>query len=144
MKVLLAAVLAVSAVTVPSQAVAAEPLAVPGQAAAMQRDFGLTEAQVRQRLAAETSAAKLLPAAQKAAGAHFGGAWYDASTQKLVIGLSRPDHAAAVQATGAATTAVPVTAAALDKRKALVDRLAGKAVPDAVSGWAADPRRLRR
>ncbi|MEI8410974.1 MULTISPECIES: alpha-lytic protease prodomain-containing protein [unclassified Kribbella] len=140
MKVFLAAVLAVSAVSVPSQAAAAEPFAVPAQAAAMQQDFGLTEQQVQQRLKAETSAAKLLPAAQKAAGADFGGAWYDASTQKLVIGLAQPDHAAAVQATGAQTTSVPATAAALDKRKAAVDKLAGKAVPDAVSGWAADPR----
>ena len=141
MKVLLAAVLAATAVTVPSQAIAApEPLAVPGQATAMQRDFGLTEQQVQQRLEAETSAAKLLPAAQKAAGADFGGAWYDDATRKLVVGLTRPDHTTAVRAMGAAVTAVPVTAAALDKRKAAIDKLAGKAVPAAVSGWAADPR----
>jgi streptogrisin C len=35
---------------------------------------------------------------------------------------------------------VPVGAAVLDRRKAAVDKLAGKAVPEAVSGWAADPR----
>ena len=139
-KVALAAVLAVSAVSVPGQAVAAAPLAVPGQAAAMQRDLGLTEQQMQDQLAAETSAAKLLPAAQKAAGADFGSAWIDASTHKLVVGLGRPDNAPAVRATGAQTSAVPVPAAALDKRKAAVDKLAGKAVPDAVSGWAADPR----
>ena len=143
MKVFLAAVLAVSAVSVPSQAVAAspdQPLAVPRQAAAMQQDLGLTEPQMQQRLKAETTAAKLLPTAQRAAGADFGGAWFDAATQKLVIGLAGQDRAAAVRATGAQTVAVPVTAAALDRRKAAVDELAGKAVPDAVSGWAADPR----
>ena len=92
MKVLLAAVLAVSVVTVPSQAVAAspdQPLAVPRQATAMQQDLGLTEPQMKQRLKAESAAAKLLPAAQRAAGAAFGGAWFDATNQKLVVGLAR-------------------------------------------------------
>ncbi|MGZ0152602.1 S1 family peptidase [Kribbella sp. WER1] len=136
MKVLLAAVLTAAALTVPT----AQALAMPGQSAAMQRDFGLNEQQMQQRLAAETSAAKLLPAAQKAAGAAYGGAWYDASTQKLVVGVVGQDHVAAVRATGAEATAVPVTAKALDQRKAAVDKLAGKAVPAAVSGWAADPK----
>ncbi|MGW6277472.1 S1 family peptidase [Kribbella sp. NPDC055071] len=144
MKVLLAAVLAVSAVSVPSQAIATQPppkpITVPGQATAMQRDFGLTEQQMRERLTAETSAAKLLPAAQKAAGVDFGGAWLDPTSHELVIGLVGTGHAAAVRATGAQTTAVPEPAAALDKRKAAVDKLAGKSVPDAVSGWSADPR----
>ncbi|GAB3952309.1 hypothetical protein GCM10029976_090290 [Kribbella albertanoniae] len=71
MKVLLAAVLVVSAVGIPGQAVAAgidQPLTVSGQAAAMQKDFGLTEQQMNARLKSETDAAKLLPVAQKAAG----------------------------------------------------------------------------
>ena len=117
MKVLLAAVLTAAVLTVPAQALAApEPLAVPGQAAAMQRDFGLTEQQMQQRLAAETSAAKLLPAAQKAAGAAFGGAWYDAATQKLVVGVVGSAPAAAVRATGAQVAAVPVPAKVLDQQ----------------------------
>ncbi|RZU03560.1 alpha-lytic protease prodomain-containing protein [Kribbella rubisoli] len=141
MKVLLAAVITAGVLTVPAHAIAApEPLAVAGQSAAMQRDFGLTDQQLQQRLKAETSAAKLLPAAQKAAGTAFGGAWYDAVTQKLVVGVVGPDRAAAVRATGAAVTAVPVTAKTLDHRKAAVDKLAGRAVPNAVSGWSADPK----
>ncbi|WP_329001414.1 S1 family peptidase [Kribbella sp. NBC_00709] len=141
MKVLLAAVITAGVLTVPAQAIAApEPLAVAGQSAAMQRDFGLTDQQLQQRLVAETSAAKLLPAAQKAAGAAFGGAWYNDATHELVVGVVGPDRAAAVRATGATVTAVPVTAKTLDHRKAAVDKLAGKIVPAAVSGWAADPR----
>ena len=141
MKVLLAAVITAGVLTVPAQAIAApEPLTVAGQAAAMQRDFGLTEHQLQQRLAAETSAAKLLPAAQKAAGIAFGGAWYSETTHKLVVGVVGQDRAAAVRATGADTVAVPVPSATLDKRKTAVDKLAGKAVPAAVSGWAADPK----
>ncbi|MEU4195965.1 S1 family peptidase [Kribbella sp. NPDC026611] len=123
-----------SASTVPGH------LTVAGQASAMQRDFGLTEQQMNQRLGAETAAAKLLPAAQKAAAEDFGGAWFDARTQKLIIGVVGTQHTAAVRATGADAAAVPVTAAALDRQKAAVDKLAGKAVPDAVSGWSADPR----
>lgn len=140
MKVLLAAVLTAAVLTVPATQALAQPLAVPGQAAAMQRDFGLSEQQMQQRLAAETSAAKLLPAAQKAAGASYGGAWYDARTQHLVVGVVGQDHVAAVRATGAQVAAVPVTAKALDQRKAAVDKAAGKAVPAAVSGWAADAK----
>ncbi|TCC31545.1 S1 family peptidase [Kribbella sindirgiensis] len=141
MKVLLAAVLTAAVLTVPAQALAApDPLAVPGQSAAMQRDFGLTEQQMQLRLAAETSAAKLLPAAQKAAGAAFGGAWYDAATQKLVVGVVGSARAAAVRATGARVAAVPVAAATLDKQKSAVDKLAGKAVPAAVSGWSTDAK----
>jgi streptogrisin C len=143
MKVLLTAVLVASAVAVPSQAVAAapdQPLAVPRQETAMQTDLGLTKQQAQERLKAESAASKLVPAAQRAAGAAFGGAWYDAAKQKLVVGLTMQDQAAAVRATGADVAAVPVTAAALDQRKVAVDKLAGKAVPAAVSGWAADPR----
>ncbi|MFF1821225.1 S1 family peptidase [Kribbella sp. NPDC058245] len=143
MKVLVAAVLVAGALGVPAQAVAAgndQPLTVAGQATAMQKDFGLTEQQMNDRLKFETDAAKLLPTAQKAAGAEFGGAWYDAAKQKLVIGLTGSSRATAVQATGADTIAVPKTAAVLDKQKAAVDKLAGKAVPAAVSGWSTDAK----
>ncbi|TDC22481.1 S1 family peptidase [Kribbella albertanoniae] len=143
MKVLLAAVLVVSAVGIPGQAVAAgidQPLTVSGQAAAMQKDFGLTEQQMNARLKSETDAAKLLPVAQKAAGPEYGGAWYDAARQKLVVGLAGSSRANAVRATGVETVAVPKAAAVLDKQKNAVDKLAGKSVPAAVSGWAADAK----
>jgi len=142
MKILVAATLVVSVVAVPAQAAAGpEPeLAVPRQTNAMQDDLSLTKQQVQERLKAESAATKLVPAAQRAAGAAFGGAWYDTAKQKLVVGLTTQDQAAAVRATGADVAAVPVTAAALDQRKVAVDKLAGKSVPAAVSGWAADPR----
>jgi streptogrisin C len=144
MKVLVAAVLVASAVAVPTgQAVAAtpdQPLAVPGQAMAMQKDLGLTEQQVKDRLKVESAATKLVPTAQRAAGAAFGGVWYDNAKQKLVVGLTSTATAAAVRATGADVAVVPVSAKQLDQRKAAVDKLAGKAVPAAVSSWSADPR----
>lgn len=142
MKILVAATLVVSVVAVPAQAAAGpEPeLAVPRQTNAMQDDLSLTKQEVQERLKAESAATKLVPAAQRAAGAAFGGAWYDTAKQKLVVGLTTQDQAAAVRATGADVAAVPVTAVALDQRKVAVDKLAGKSVPAAVSGWAADPR----
>jgi hypothetical protein len=106
----------------------------------MQTDLGLTKQQVQERLKAESAASKLVPAAQRAAGASFGGVWYDAAKQKLVVGVTSPAAADAVRAAGAEASVVPVGAKQLDQRKAAVDKLAGKAVPAAVSGWAADPR----
>jgi hypothetical protein len=143
MKVLLTAVLVASAVAVPTQAAAAapdQPLAVPRQEAAMQTDLGLTKQQVQERLKAESAASKLVPAVQRAAGASFGGVWYDAAKQKLVVGVTSPAAADAVRAAGAEASVVPASAKQLDQRKAAVDKVAGKAVPAAVSGWAADPR----
>ncbi|WP_328326301.1 S1 family peptidase [Kribbella sp. NBC_00382] len=143
MKVFAVAVLVASAVAVPSQAMAAspdQPLAVPQQATAMQADLGLTEQQAKDRLKAESVATKLVPLAQRAAGAAFGGTWYDAARQRLVVGVTSSAVADAVRATGADVSVVPATAKQLDQRKAAVDKLAGKAVPAAVSGWAADPR----
>jgi hypothetical protein len=143
MKVLLTAVLVASAVAVPSQAMAAtpdQPLSAPRQDTAMQTDLGLTKQQVQDRLKAEVAASKLVPAAQRAAGASFGGVWYDAAKQKLVVGVTSPAAADAVRAAGADASVVPVTAKQLDQRRAAVDKLAGKAVPDAVSGWTTDPQ----
>ena len=149
MKVLLATAVVAAMLTVPGQAVAAttpdqpstgSELAVPRQAAAMQNDLGLTEQQMDQRLKAESAATKLVPTAQRAAGSAFGGVWYDAARQKLIVGVTNPKAAAAVRATGAEASVVPVSAKQLDQRKAAVDKLAGKAVPAAVSGWSTDPK----
>ncbi|TDO52784.1 alpha-lytic protease prodomain-containing protein [Kribbella sp. VKM Ac-2527] len=148
MKVLLATAVVAAMLTVPGQAVAAttpeqppagSELAVPRQAAAMQNDLGLTERQMKERLTAESAATKLVPTAQRAAGSAFGGVWYDAARQKLIVGVTNPKAAAAVRATGAEASVVPASTKQLDQRKAAVDKLAGKAVPDAVSGWSADP-----
>ncbi|ADB33786.1 peptidase S1 and S6 chymotrypsin/Hap [Kribbella flavida DSM 17836] len=143
MKILVSTALVASLLAVPAQAMAAspeQPLAVPRQTAALQKDLGLTEQQVKELLRAEAAATKLVPAAQRAAGTAFGGTWYDAARQKLVVGVTSPAAADAVRATGAEASVVPVTAAVLDRRKAAVDKLAGTNVPAAVSGWSADPR----
>ncbi|MFE6610381.1 S1 family peptidase [Amycolatopsis sp. NPDC057786] len=115
--------------------------ASPGLIAAMQRDLGLTAAQASARLTQEMTASRVLPAAQQAAGAAFGGAWFDPARGKLVVGVTDPAAASAVRQTGAEPTAVAISAARLDAAKAEIDRsVKTEPAPAAVSGWRADPR----
>jgi streptogrisin C len=115
--------------------------ASPGLIAAMQRDFGLTAAQASARLTQETTAARVLPGAQRAAGAAFGGAWFDPARGKLVVGVTDPAAAAAVRQAGAEPVAARTSAAELDAAKAAIDASAkAKPAPAAISGWRTDPR----
>ncbi|MDX3188033.1 S1 family peptidase [Streptomyces sp. MN03-5084-2B] len=115
--------------------------ASPGLIAAMQRDLGLTAAQASARLTQEMTAARVLPGAQRAAGAAFGGAWFDPARGKLVVGVTDPAAADAVRWTGAEPVAARTSAAKLDAAKAAIDASAKAApAPAAVSGWRADPR----
>src|SRR3979411_688779 len=68
----------------------------PGLVTAIQRALGLTAHQAEPRVAQELAATKLVPAAQEAAGAAFGGTWFDPSLGKLVVGLTDQRNAAAV------------------------------------------------
>ncbi|MYW93817.1 S1 family peptidase [Amycolatopsis rubida] len=132
-----AAVLAASLAAV----VAPAAQASPGLIAAMQRDLGLSAHQAKTRLGQELTASKQLPAARQAAGAAFGGAWFDPELGKLVVGVTDPAVADAVHRTGAETVPAHVTAAALDAAKTAVDNAAkAKRAPAEVSGWHADPR----
>ncbi|RSM41230.1 serine protease [Amycolatopsis balhimycina DSM 5908] len=115
--------------------------ASPGLIAAMQRDLGLTAAQASARLTQEMTAARVLPAAQHAAGAAFGGAWFDPALGKLVVGVTDQAAAAAVRQAGAEPAAARISAAKLDAAKAAIDASAkASPAPAAVSGWRADPR----
>ncbi|HVV12780.1 S1 family peptidase [Amycolatopsis sp.] len=111
--------------------------ASPALISAMQHDFGLTAEQVQTRLAQEKTATEVLPAAQQAAGAAFGGAWFDAAQGKLVVGVTDPAAAAAVEQTGAATAHARVNAATLDHAKAVLD---DSPAPTSVTSWRTDPR----
>ncbi|TVT61834.1 S1 family peptidase [Amycolatopsis rhizosphaerae] len=122
---------------------AAAPVAQasPGLLAAMQHDFGLTAEQVQTRLAQEKTAGEILPAAQRAAGAAFGGAWFDSAQGRLVVAVTDRASAAAVERTGATTVPARVSAAVLDgAKKALDDSAKARPAPASVSGWRTDPR----
>ncbi|WP_236795181.1 S1 family peptidase [Amycolatopsis sp. GM8] len=115
--------------------------ASPALITAMQHDFGLTAQQVQNRLTQEKAATDVLPAAQQAAGAAFGGAWFDAAQGKLVVGVTNPAAAAAVERTGAATAPTQVSAAALDGAKKALDNSAkAQPAPASVTSWRTDPR----
>ncbi|MFJ3670702.1 S1 family peptidase [Streptomyces sp. NPDC090106] len=105
---------------------------------AMQRDFHLSKAEAVTRLAAEERATALEPKARKAAGAGFGGSWFDADTATLTVGVTPNTSAATLarlRATGADVVTVAHSARALDAVQASLDELDA---PDAVSSWHVD------
>lgn len=132
---------AVLTASLASAALAPVAQASPGLIAAMQRDLGLTAAQAATRLTQEMTATRVMPAAQQAAGAAFGGAWFDPARGKLVVGVTDPAAASAVRQAGAEPAIVAISAAKLDAAKAEIDLSAKtRPAPAAVSGWRADPR----
>ncbi|MER5966053.1 S1 family peptidase [Streptomyces sp. NPDC002057] len=115
----------------------APPVASAGLLDALRQDLGLTAADAERRLAAERAAARVESEAKKAAGGSYGGAWFDADTGRLVVGLTDRDEEAEVRSLGADTRLVRHSAGALDRAKARLD--AGSA-PAGVAGWHVDPR----
>jgi streptogrisin C len=107
---------------------------------AMQRDLGLTAAQTQERLTQEVNAVAVAPRAKAAAGRDYGGAWFDAATGKLVVGVTDAARAAAVRAAGADAVTVAHTAAVLDAAKAAIDSYAGQTAPKSVTGWYVDEK----
>lgn len=119
----------------------AAPAAPDGMVTALQRDLGLSKAQTVARLSQESAALRIGPAARKAAGEAYGGSWFDPRRGRLVVGLTDRSRAAAVEATGAATTQVEHTQAQLDATKSVLDAYAARGeVPGGVASWHADPR----
>ncbi|MFI6950415.1 S1 family peptidase [Streptomyces sp. NPDC050422] len=107
-----------------------------GLLAAMQKDLGLTESEARARLSAEKTATAIQPKAQRAAGASYGGSWFDPSTGGLTVAVTSEKQAPSVRATGAAVRLVTHTARSLDAARAKIDRLRA---PAGVSSWHVDP-----
>ncbi|MFD5317619.1 S1 family peptidase [Streptomyces sp. NPDC127098] len=108
---------------------------------AMRRDFGLTEAEARERLRDEAVAIEIQEDAERAAGAAFAGAWYDAEAGELVVAVADGDRADAVRATGARAELVRHSERELTRVLESVDELAERSgAPAGVSGWRVDPR----
>lgn len=128
---------AASAADTPAATTRTEAPASDGLLAAMREDLGLTAGQARARLAAEKTATALQPEARRAAGAAYGGSWFDPATGDLTVAVTDTGRAAAVRATGAAVRMVTHTARALDAVKARLDTLDA---PSGVSSWHVDPR----
>ncbi|SER68303.1 streptogrisin C [Lentzea xinjiangensis] len=126
---------AFAATATPAAVAAPEPSA--GLLAAMQRDLGLDAGQAVQRLRRESAAAVLQRVAEGFAGDSFGGAWFDAATGKLVVGVTDAAKADRLRALGAEPRTVAHSAGELDAAKA---RLDASAAPAAVTGWFVDSK----
>ena len=130
----------IAALTMP--ATASEPQAPrvePGLLQAMQRDFGLTADQAQQRLVQEDHARTAETALRQQLGAAFGGAHFDSASGALVVGITDPAKADAVDVAGAKPVLVDDSEAELN---ATAERLNSRSdqVPEAVSGWYVDTR----
>ncbi|MFS8197915.1 S1 family peptidase [Streptomyces sp. CWNU-52B] len=105
---------------------------------AMRRDLGLTQAGAEARLAAEKTATATEPKARRAAGAAYGGSWFDAESGKLTVAVKTGASSAtldSVRETGASVRGVKYSARQLDAAKTRIDKLAA---PEGVSNWYVD------
>ncbi|MXM66622.1 trypsin-like serine protease [Streptomyces sp. HUCO-GS316] len=132
----------VAAGTVPASADDTPSAAAPasdGLLSAMQRDLRLSKQEAEARLAAERRATAVESKARRAAGASFGGSWFDASSGTLRVGVTPNASAAAVRqirAMGVTVTTVAHGARELAATQARIDKLSA---PAGVSSWHVDP-----
>ncbi|TDC92407.1 S1 family peptidase [Saccharopolyspora aridisoli] len=127
----------VAALTMPATATAPNAIPVAGTLLdAMQRDLGLTEEQALDRLQLEAAAQRTESTLRDALADSFGGAYFDAATGKLVVGVTDAARSEQVRAAGAEVRQVAFSAKQLN---GVVDGLnAGKAqAPKSVTGWYA-------
>ncbi|SDF31730.1 streptogrisin C [Lentzea fradiae] len=137
--------MAVAAVAVLTGALAttASPVAVAAPQpsadllAAMQRDLGLDAGQAAERLRLESAATALQRVAEGFAGESYGGAWFDASLGKLVVGVTDAAKTERLRQLGAEPRTVAHKASDLDAAK---ERLDASQAPAEVTGWFVDTR----
>lgn len=133
--VLLAAGLAGTS-TAPVQA--AEQISVaPEMLQAMQRDLGLTADQAIRRMTSETRAAELEQNLRGVLNGTFGGAYFDAVTSQLVVGVTDAGKIGTVQASGAKAVTVSRSEQQLDAVKSRLDEQVALA-PKTLTGWYVD------
>jgi streptogrisin C len=138
-----AIMLALTAVPVlASTAASAKPTPAPaldglnaGMVEAMRRDLGLTDNQIRGRLATEAAAPVVEKAARAATGDSFAGAWIPADAGKLTVAITNGAKADAVRRAGGQPVVVTRSEKALNGIRAKLD--ATKASTD-VHGWYVD------
>lgn len=121
-----------------ASAQASTPLSVtPEMLQAMQRDLGLTADQAIQRMTSEMKAADQEQNLRQELGSAFGGAYFDPSTDQLVVGITNAADADTVRATGAKAVEVKRSEQQLDAVKAKLDQREAQA-PKTVTNWYVD------
>lgn len=103
----------------------------------MQRDFGLSEAQVRRRLAVEAAAPRLESRLNQELGEGFGGAWLNEDGSQLIVGVLDEASAERVRLAGAEPRLVTRSLKQLEQLKEELDRGASEA-DSAIHAWYVD------
>jgi streptogrisin C len=113
------------------------PKVTQAMSRAMQRDLGLSAAEVETRLAEEEAARAVERTTRTALGDSYAGSWFDPKSGTLVAQTT--DRAKAAQVgKGVTVRVVSHSRAELDAVKTGIDRFAGKAAPTAINGWHVD------
>ncbi|MFD6986168.1 putative Ig domain-containing protein [Streptomyces sp. NPDC059956] len=109
---------------------------------AMQRDFGLSADQVRDRIADEASAAKAATLIRGRVGDRVAGMWFDSSTGRLNAAVSNAADAALVRNAGAVAQQARYSRADLAATTRTVSRDIGDGIAGVVA-WGPDVRNNR-
>ena len=118
-------------------AAAADPATPPSVIDALERDLGLTEQQVKTRLANEQRAAAAEAALTTSLGDSYAGAWLNADASKLMVATTDAAEARIIELKGAQPVFVSRTLAQLTSVKDQLDAAAEKGQTDA-SLWYVD------
>jgi streptogrisin C len=136
---LFVAVLAAGLIVTPvptAQASLSMPVA-PGMLQAMDRDLGLTTDQAIRRMSSEVDAAEQEQNLRQELRDAFGGAYFDATTNQLVVGVTDAGKAGVARAAGARAVQVARSEQQLDAVKSRLDQESARA-PKTLTGWYVD------
>lgn len=112
----------------------------PAMVEAMQRDLGLTPAQVDARLANEAKAMTTDAKVRAAIGDAYAGSWVSGATsESFIVATSDASKAGAILAAGAQPKIVGRSLSSLESTVATLDKAASKA-PDSTRMWYVDVR----
>lgn len=104
---------------------------------ALQRDLGLSEAELQTRLDNEEGISKAVRQLDSQLGADFGGAWLTGDEGDLTVAITDRAEARRVRAAGATPKVVTHSEDDLDATQAVLNRSEDSA-PDGVTGWYVD------
>lgn len=113
----------------------AEPPASAPLLSAMRHELGLPRGQAEACVAAEKAATAVERKAKRAAGSPYGGSWFDTTSGRLTVAVTRGANTDAVRATGATVRLVRHSARQLDATKAHIDALSA---PTGIGSWYVD------
>ena len=128
----------VTASAAPTTSAHSAGASLPSQVrSAIQRDLGITQAELDARLANEATATATAARLEKSLGSSFAGSWLSGDSGTLTVAVTSAAKADTVRAAGAKAVVVTRSEANLDAVHAALDRREATA-PAAVTGWYVD------